>query len=325
ESEDLTSEQLEAMITEDVDTPFEEEFETSMFDDRDETSLMEEMSESEEVIADEPVITTNVEELKAEEAVNVSPEEELAASVMDEPVVSDEEVVEEETIGVSAETTAEEEPVLTSDEAAEITEDVSDQSASGDEDLQAATEDEMSSEDELESSAEVEEIKIEDQLFETNKQLAEEKLNEGRFEEAMEYYLLAQQIKPDDLYVQAKLGYTYLKLSRFNEAISTLRAVVDRDMTNVWAYMDLGVTYNRQGLTREAVTYLEKGVLNLLKRRDEFTDHEYYEITEIYAYIVSHSVLRKMTPQFRKLLDANGFKEERKGLVRLIKDQSKYE
>jgi serine/threonine-protein kinase len=63
---------------------------------------------------------------------------------------------------------------------------------------------------------------------------------------------------PDDLNERYNLGTTYMRADRHEDAIRTLRQVVEIDSTVVDAYINLATTYSRMGTYAEALSYYRR-------------------------------------------------------------------
>ena len=123
---------------------------------------------------------------------------------------------------------------------------------------------------------------------------------EGRFEEAAEYYRIAVQLyKNPDSDMFYNIGCVYNNLGRYTEAVDAFRQAIKIDPRNIEAYCNLGTVYGQLGRYTEAIDTLRQAA----QLRPDFAEVHYGLCV---AYLMSgdknsavkeHEILKTLDPQ----------------------------
>jgi tetratricopeptide (TPR) repeat protein len=101
-------------------------------------------------------------------------------------------------------------------------------------------------------------IQIDSARYEPYVNLAAEYVHKDDLDRALEYYLKAHQLKPDDSNVMNDYAITLLTAGRFEDALGLYEKILEKDPTNVNALVNLAMIYARQEETEKALDTYSK-------------------------------------------------------------------
>lgn len=84
------------------------------------------------------------------------------------------------------------------------------------------------------------------------------KLEQGKYQEAIDYFNKAIEIKPDFAYAYSNRGYAKLMLGNTKEAFKDIRKGIDLDNLNSFAYKYLALAYFKDGNSKAGCENLKK-------------------------------------------------------------------
>ena len=318
EINDLESKVSEAVasiqpeVVEETDNVVEDskEEKTDSFKDM---SIDEELAELEALFGG--LFTTTTKEEKVVEEID---NEEIVEDVQDtvdevvEEVEDEKDVLEElqdkEAVTDTVENTVEE----VDDTVEEVVEEVQDEKVV--EDVEETTDD---------SVEETVEEKAPELTFEQLMDAANNFAQEGDYEAQANVLRKALHVKTGDIEAMLQLAEADRMLGQYQEAQYNLKRIMTIDPNEARAYIKMGAVSARQNAIPAAIDYYEQGLKLMIFDQNYPYPDEYEAACNNYAYLVSHSRAKRISPEFNNALERAGFKREARRLRQLVRRSGK--
>lgn len=122
---------------------------------------------------------------------------------------------------------------------------------------------------------------------------------QGNAREGLAKLLDAEKLDPSSPYIQHEIALVYMKLNQFDLSLQHFKRAIDLKPDFSDAYNNMGILYSQKGDWKNALTYFNKALSNILYRTPQFAYHnmglvyfqmkDYTRAIELYKKAISLS------------------------------------
>ena len=129
----------------------------------------------------------------------------------------------------------------------------------------------------------------------------------------------ALHLKSGDIDAMLQLAEADRMLGQYQEAQYNLKRIMSIDPNEARAYTTMASVCARQNAVGQAIDYYEEALKIMIFDPEYPHQDDFEKACENYAYLVSHSREKRISPEFNNALERAGFKREARRLRQLIR------